>query len=81
MTTLPDFIRPVTEGETVTEAPAVEKAGWGLMAADLSWTGFSWARPGPRPSVIKWYLVWVSHRTILPQGPRFRYPCHAQNPR
>ena len=32
MTTLPDFIRPVTEGETVTEAPAVEKAGWGLMA-------------------------------------------------
>ena len=32
MTTLPDFIRPVNEGETVTDAPAVEKAGWGLMA-------------------------------------------------
>ena len=32
MTMLPDFIHPVTEGETVIEAPAVEKAGWGLMA-------------------------------------------------
>ncbi|MAC17690.1 MAG: hypothetical protein CMC97_05275 [Flavobacteriales bacterium] len=32
MTTLPNIIRPVTEGETVTEAPAIEDVGWGLMA-------------------------------------------------
>jgi len=32
MTTFPDIIRPVTEGETVTDAPAVEDVGWGLMA-------------------------------------------------
>jgi len=32
MTTLPNSIRPVTEGETVTEAPAIEDVGWGLMA-------------------------------------------------
>lgn len=32
MSTLPDIIRPVTEGETVTEAPTVEDVGWGLMA-------------------------------------------------
>ena len=58
MTTLPDFIRPVTEGETVTEAPAVEKAGWGLMAEFETPAEIMAAAKSARDQGFRW---WDTH--------------------